>query len=152
MDRMYFSFVTNLPDSVDDKLTVKVEHICFKTPDGIFVSISCFGEAEYGVKDGVYCCRFKGLEYHAQKEGSDEVLLKKGEKPDDALLRMLSEGFIAQVCFDYTHDEELYNLPAEGLPSCKDISCEIEQTSPTNDSNVYHMTFREEVPAIEFLF
>ena len=144
MARMYFHFATNLPDSTDDKPTMQVESITFRSPDGIIFIVDCEGDSEFGVKDGVYCCRFKGLEYFASREDGDEVLNDWGYVPDDELLSSLCKSTVVGVNFYW---EEGSSLPGNGeKPTCRDLKVEIEQTSPTDSEEIYHMKFHEDNP------
>ncbi len=119
MARMHVNFETNLPDS-NEKPTMQVENVTFKTPDGFFVTVGCEGESDFGVKEGLYSARFKGLEYQYEKEGGDTEL-EYGEEPTDDQLRALSLGYICGIAFYW---EKGFNVPE--FPTCQKLRVEIE--------------------------
>lgn len=61
MGKMWFDFETNLPNYDKDIPTVQVDYLAFRDKDKK-ISVSCNWESEFGVTNGVYSARFKGLE------------------------------------------------------------------------------------------
>ena len=119
--RMYFNFRTNLPDTVDDKPTVQVENFTFKTSVGL-ISVGCIGDSDFGVTQGIYDARFKGLEFYIEDEDNNTIL-DWDEKPTDEQLEALMKGELIKVSFTW---DDYFNIPEGILPTAEDIDLEIE--------------------------
>ncbi len=135
MGKMYFDFITNLPNS-NKKPTVQVENISFRTPGGVEIMVGCNGWSDFGVEEGLYSARFKGLEYYAEKDGDSTPICDWEDQPTVELLKMLEKSTIVGIHFFW--DEE-FNIPEGLLPTCKDLDVEIEQY--IDAENVFQIEF-----------
>ncbi len=88
MGRMSFGFHTNLKDTDEKELTPEVLNIVFMTDTGLTFYVGCSNESSWGVTDGVYSARFKGLELMVDNIYG-ETIHEWEETPDDALIEKL---------------------------------------------------------------
>ena len=88
MARMYFNFKTNLPNSINDRVTPTVDYICIYDEKGNpAYCLSCSWESNYGITDGVYDARFKGVDM--DKDGDFKEVTSADVKK---LKELLSKG------------------------------------------------------------
>ena len=118
--RMYVDFDTNLPDTDPEKgMTMQVENVTFTTPDGYEVSVGCSGWSDFGVDDGHYGARYKGLEFQVEDPDGNEIHTWEDDAPSDEILRKLENARITGILFYWEEGED--NVP-EGLnPSCENL-------------------------------
>ncbi len=132
MARMYFGFKTNAPDSIEKVPTVQVEHITFKLKDGSTANIGCDGWSDFGVTDGVYSARFKGLEYEVEDKNG-KTILEYGEEPTDDQLKAIEEAKPVSILFYW---EDGFNVPKDFKPKCQDIEITVEHNTENHEYNM----------------
>ena len=142
--RLYFGFKTNIPDTVKELSTVQVEAITFKHKNGEEITIRLYGEADYGVEDGEYDARWKGLEFELDEEtelikSSDIIGLEEGcdiyipdddeyediEVPEsvyDDIIKALKDSVPCGIEY-YYEEPEYWNVPDDEdfTPTCEDM-------------------------------
>lgn len=135
MARLYFSFKTNLPATSEDRTTPSVDYICIFDKEGNpKFSFSCSWESDYGINDGTYSSRFKGVDI--DRDGA----FVEVEDADIKALRKMLQGcnkpeVEMQICLwdeEYPYLEEV--LEVTDLKICLeagDEKLEAELGKPT---------------------
>ena len=130
--KMYFNFATNIPNTVNDLSTVQVEAITFKHKGGETIDIRLWGEADYGVENGRYDARWKGLEF--QSDLINENNISDEDIPEAVYIKLfeyLEESSPCSIAYywdDASPDDLKYwNVPCEDFtPTCENLSITIE--------------------------
>ncbi len=134
MARMYVNFKINAPDTAAGKPTLQMEHINFRAKDGSLITVGCDGDADFGVENGEYDARYKGLEYKIEdREGKE--LLEYGDEPSDDQLKALMEAEPESILFYW---EEGFNVPDDFIPKPKDIGISISHSTKECDYAIEH--------------
>ncbi|ADL36093.1 hypothetical protein bpr_II155 (plasmid) [Butyrivibrio proteoclasticus B316] len=122
--RAYFRFKTNIPDTIKEKTTVQVDSITLKSESGKLIEVRLCGESEYGVENGRYDARWKGLEFGIGDNdpvSDDEI----SEDTYEKLVQELKGSKLYSIEY-YWEDDRYWNIPKEDFhPSCQDIELEI---------------------------
>lgn len=110
-------------DSSDDILSPQLETIEFTTSDRKIIRVGCEGEAECGIKDGLFSGKFKGLEYEIEDQDGNTIL-EYGENPTDEQLTFLKKATPVKVVF-WTDDVRYDGF----TPVCKYLKVSIEHNT-----------------------
>lgn len=129
--RLYFNFKTNIPDTVKELSTVQVKAIAFKHKSGETINVKLWGEADYGVKDGVYNARWKGLEFQSDLINENNISITDNDEDIpkavyDNIFKYLKESVPEEIEY-YFEEPEYQNIPNEDFkPTCKNLKITLE--------------------------
>jgi hypothetical protein len=129
--RLYFNFNTNIPDTVKELSTVQVEAITFRHKGGETIDIRLWGEADYGVEDGVYDARWKGLEFQSDLINENDISITDDDEdiPEavyDKLFEYLKESVPEEIEY-YFEEPKYWNVPDEDFePTCENLEITLE--------------------------
>lgn len=111
-----FSFMTNMEDSRDDRPTPTIGTIIFQKGDS-YIGLGCCGWEDYGISNGCYSSRWKGLEY-ALYDAEYRVAADWNEPENGDEFYALMEGAKPVAFYPCEDDLSDSGYPNDFVPTC----------------------------------